>query len=75
MIRNFLRYPYSAITLQNDKTFLEKQRQESAIEYLELRKIMHRVFKVHKGCKMGEGKNTFEKLGMKNLSNSDHLQL
>ncbi len=36
---------------------------------------MHRLFKIHKGCKMGEGKNTFEKLGMKAFSTNDHSHL
>lgn len=70
MIRNFLRYPFSAISLQGDKTFIEKQRQESGIEYLELRKVMQRVFKLHKTCKVSECKNSFEKFGMKSFTSN-----
>lgn len=33
-VRNFLRYPYSAVTLSKDKQFIEKQRQEGDIEYM-----------------------------------------
>lgn len=31
LVRNFLRYPYSTVTLGNDKVFLEKQKLDAEI--------------------------------------------
>ena len=49
-VRNFIRYPFSTLKLAKNKNFVQNQKSDNDIDYMELRKIMQRIFKLHRNC-------------------------